>query len=443
MTKCISDRASVSIGFSAFGRQSVCADFDGGQISSDGGALLLREAERRLGLVGRLAAGITDPRRPELIEHDMATMIGQRVYGIALGCEDLNDHQTLRNDKMIQLMTATAKPAASPPTLCRMENNIDRKSLWRMAAAIFDTFIQSFGATIPDELILDFDATDDQIHGAQARRFFHGYYNNYCFLPLYVFCGTQLLCAYLRPSNIDASKHTRAILSLMVKQLRQKWPKVRIIVRGDSGFCRWQMMNWCDKHDVFYILGLAQNTRLKEVAKPFMEEAAQVCAETGQTQRVFGEFRYAAGTWDADRRVIVKAEHMVKGENPRFIVTNLGGDSKHLYERVYCARGEMENRIKEQQLGLFADRTSCHEFLPNQLRVMLSAAAYVLIEYIRRIALPGTELENAQVTSIRLKLFKIGARIACSVRRIVLHLSGGWPWQATFRQAAQKLMAVT
>ena len=440
MTHCIHVPASNSVRFSAFGRQLVIADFKGGQISSDGGALLLREAERSLNLVGQLAACLTDPRLPQLIKHDMPTMVGQRIYGIALGYEDLNDHQTLRNDKMIQLMTSTAKTAASPPTLCRMENSIDKKSLWRMAEVLFETFIKSFGKTNPKELILDFDATDDQIHGAQVGRFFHGYYHNYCFLPLYVFCGSQLLCAYLRPSNIDASRHTRAILGLMVKRLREKWPEVRIVVRGDSGFCRHKMMQWCDKNRVQYILGLAQNARLKDLAKPYTDEAAQTCAQTKQTQRIFGEFQYAAGTWDKERRVVVKAEHMVKGENPRFIVTNLAGDSKHLYEAIYCARGEMENRIKEQQLGLFADRTSCHEFLPNQFRVMLSAAAYVLMDHIRRIALAGTELAKAQVTTIRLKLFKIGARITWSVRRIVLQLSNGWPWHAVFRQAAARLM---
>ena len=240
--------------------------------------------------------------------------------------------------------------------------------------------------------MLDFDATDDRVHGLQEGRFFHGYYGDWCFLPLYVFCGEQLLVSYLRPSNIDAARHAPAILKLLVRRLRQAWPGVKIIFRGDSGFCRWKMLRWCERHGVDYIVGLAKNSRLLGLAEELNQSAETQYESAQEKQRLFGWLDYAAGTWDRERRVIAKAEHSGQGRNPRFVVTSLQGDAQALYDEVYCARGEMENRIKEQQLGLFADRTSCHGWWANQLRLLLSAAAYVLMETIRRVGLHGTEL---------------------------------------------------
>jgi hypothetical protein len=291
---------------------------------------------------------------------------------------------------------------------------------------LVELFIESHRAP-PKEVVLDFDATDDPVHGKQVGRCFNGYYDEYCFLPLYVFAGEQLLCAYLRPANIDAAKHAWAILALIVRRLRQAWPGVKIVFRGDSGFCRWRMLRWCDRHRVDYLVGLAKNKVLEKLAGPLMEQARRQFEQSQQKQRLFGELAYAAGTWDKPRRVIARIEHTDKGENPRFVVTSLGGDGKDLYERTYCARGEVENRIKEQQLGLFADRTSCHEFVANQFRLLLSSLAYVLVETLRRTALATTELAKAQVSTIRLKLLKIGALVQRSVRRIVIHLSESFP----------------
>lgn len=430
--------------FSSLKSQKIVADFDGGRLTSDGGGLLLREADRELGLVRRLAACIPDPRDPGLTVHDQETMLAQRIFGIALGYEDLNDHDTLRDDPLFSVLADKTpdpnEPLASSPTLCRFENRVDRRALVRMSEVFVETFIASRRKP-PKELILDFDATDDLVHGAQEQRFFHGYYDHYCFLPLYVFCGDQLLTAYLRPSNIDGSLHTRAILKLLVDRFREAWPDVKIILRGDSGFCRWRLMNWCDKHGVFYVLGLAQNKVLKRMSEPFMEQAEAAFKHTGDKQRQFHEIRYGAQTWGRKRRVIVKTEHLNKGENTRFVVTNLPEPSPtEIYDGIYIARGDMENRIKEQQLGLFADRTSCHKFVANQFRVLLASAAYVLIEHIRRIALKGTELSSAQVSTIRLKLFKIAARVVSSVRRVIFHLSSSCPYQSLFRQVAARLV---
>jgi hypothetical protein len=282
---------------------------------------------------------------------------------------------------------------------------------------LVEQFIDSFKRA-PRKLVLDFDATDDRVHGAQEGRFFHGYYDRYCFLPLYVFCRDQLLVSYLRPSRIDGAKHAWAILALLVKRLRQAWPKVRIVFRGDSGFCRWRMLSWCERNDVGYIVGISRNARLNALAQPLLAEAYHRFGQSGSKQRLFGEFAYAAATWDRKRRVIVKAEHTAQGSNPRYIVTNLSGTPKHLYDRLYCARGEMENRIKEQQLDLFADRTSCHRWWPNQFRLLMSGFAYALVEAIRRLALTGTELARAYVGTLRLKLLKIGAVILRNTRRV-------------------------
>ena len=428
--------------FSSLGRKKIHADFTGGHLTSDAGALLLREVDKRLGLIDTLAACFSDPRDPAKTQHTLRTLLAQRVFAIAMGYEDLNDHDQLRRDPLVQLLTERGvdqqQPLASASTLCRWENRIDRATLVRMASVFVQQFIASHKQA-PDQIVLDFDATDDPVHGQQEGRFFHGYYDHYCFLPLYVFCGDQLLAAYLRPSKIDGAKHSGAILKLLVDQFRRLWPTVKIVVRADSGFCRWRMLRWCDRHNVDYIVGLAKNAILERRLEPWMEKASERFAQNQQSQRLFTEFTYGAGTWDRPRRVLGKAEHNSYGSNPRFVVTSLQGDPQELYEHLYCQRGEMENRIKEQQLDLFADRTSCHSFLANQLRLLLSSAAYVLLESLRRLALQGTELTRAQVGTIRLKLLKIGARITWSVRRMVLHLATGYPLRSLFERVVRRL----
>jgi Transposase DDE domain group 1 len=440
------DCNSKTIAFTPLGRRKLLAEFDGGNISSDAGIVLLREVAAKCKLFERMAALVPDPRRPELIEHEQKTLLAQRILGIACGWEDLNDHHGLRIDPLMQVATERdvdeANPLASPATLCRLENRVGHQSCLKLSALLVELFIESFDVP-PQELVLDFDATDDPIHGNQEGRFFHGYYDNYCFLPLYVFCGQKLLASYLRPSNIDAARHSRAILKLLVDRLRRQWPEVKIIFRGDSGFCRWRLMRWCDRHGVDYVVGLARNKRLEKIAEPLMKTAQQRYDQTGQRQRLFTEFHYAADSWDRQRRVIHKAEHNSHGENPRFVVTSLSDEPQSLYEQIYCARGEMENRIKEQQLGLFAGRTSCHDFVANQFRVLLSSFAYALIQMLRCTALAGTELERAQVSTIRGKLLKIGAVITTSVRRIVLRLSSAYPLKELFQTVVSRLTDLT
>lgn len=433
--------------FSSLGRKKIAADFTGGTLTSDGGGLLLREVDRRLGLIDRLTECLTDPRDPAKIRHDLRTMLVQRIFGLALGYEDLNDHQTLRHDPLFAVLAnkpaRPEEPLASSPTLCRFENRIDRQTLVRMSAVLVENFIHSFEAP-PQELVLDFDATDDAVHGKQEGRFFHGYYDHYCFLPLYVFCEDRLLVSYLRPSNIDGALHAWAILKLLVQRFREVWPKVRIIVRGDSGFCRWKMMRWCDRRKVFYVLGIAKNSVLERHAASFLEEAEARFQESGVKQRYFHEVRYAAKTWDQQRRVIVKAERLLEGPNLRFVVTNLHDRKpQDVYDGLYIARGDMENRIKEQQGMLFADRTSCHAFLANQFRLLLSSTAYLLVEHLRRTTLHDTELAGAQVSTIRLKLFKVAARVMVSVRRVILNLSSAYPLQTLFRKLVQRLLQAT
>jgi hypothetical protein len=436
--------------FSRVRGRDLVADFSGGTITSDAGLLLLREADRRIGLLDASNDAIPDPRNPALLTHPQRTMLAQRVFGLACGYEDLNDHQRLRDDPVWQAATDHPGPddtaeLASPPTLCRLENRITRASLVRMAGVLVDQFVASFDSP-PESLTLDIDATDDPVHGGQQNRFFHGYYDGYCFLPLYVFCGSQLLVAYLRPANIGADRHAAAILKLLVTRLRRTWPHVRILLRGDSGFGRWKLMRWCDRHDVRYLLGLARNAVLQRAAEPLMAQVAEAHRLDGQSHRVFDTVSYAAQTWDRPRRVIVKAEHLAGGDdgkpNPRFVVTNLAGDPQELYESAdgYCGRGDAENRIKDQQLGLFADRTSCHDFLANQFRVLLAAAAYVLVDHVRRTALAGTDLARAEVRTIRLRLFKIGALVVKSVRRLVVRMATGYPWPDLFRLAARRLL---
>jgi hypothetical protein len=439
MTHCNPD----PLHFSRRGSKAVSADFQGGRLTTDAGALLLGELADRSGLLDALNDAIPDPRHPLFITHDQRTLIAQRVLAIALGYEDLNDHQALRADPALQTAAGLAPdpeaPLASPPTLCRLENRVDHRALVKLAGVLVDQFIAAHPRP-PEHLILDFDATDDPVHGNQEKRFFHGYYDHHCFLPLYVFCGDELLVAYLRPSDIDASRHARAVLKLLVRRLRAVWPEVTITIRADSGFCRWRLMRWCDSHGIGYILGLAKNPVLQRAARDEIERAERQFHKTGQPQRIFGSFSYAAGPWDRKRRVIVKAEHTAQGANPRFVVVNVPGDPQELYEDVYCQRGEAENRIKEQQLDLFADRTSCHRFVANQFRLLLSSAAYVLVQGFRRTALRGTELAEAQVGTIRLKLFKVAARVAVTVRRVVFHMSSSYPYQEVFREAYARVI---
>ena len=427
-----------SFEFPRVNRRIVEARFDGGDITSDGGVLLLRQADRLTGLSDSIARALSDPRRQASCDHDVPGLVRQRLYAIALGYEDLNDHDGLRQDVALQTAVERDQWLASASTLCRFENRADRETAWRLHEVLLDQFIASFKRA-PKKLILDFDATDDPVHGEQDGRFFHGYYRHYCFLPLYVFCGHQLLVSYLRPSNIDGAKHGWAILSLLVKRLRQVWPKVRIIFRGDGGFCRWKMLRWCDHHEVGYIIGLAKNKRLNRLTASLQDEAAACFAATGHKVRWFTDFQYAARSWDGARRVIAKIEHSQHGVNPRYVVTNLEGDAKQLYDKLYCARGDMENRIKENQLDMFGDRTSCQHWWPNQFRLLLASLAYTLIEAIRRIALKGTELANAYVGTIRLKLFKIGAVILKNTRRIRFLLASGCPYKELYFLAANRL----
>jgi hypothetical protein len=360
------------------------------------------------------------------------------VYAVALGHEDVNDHAGLRDDLALQTAVGRDRRLASPSTVGRLDRAADRAWAWAAHLSMVETFIASFDAP-PEELILDFDATDDAVHGHQVGRFFHGYYDHYCFLPLYVFCGDHLLVSYLRPSNIDGAKHAWAVLALLVKRLRQAWPDVRIILRADSGFCRHRMLSWCERHGIGYIVGLAKNARLNDLAAPWMETAANHFAEGGVKQRLFVDLRYGARSWKARRRVIARIEHGAKGANPRYVVTNLEGAAQDLYDKLYCQRGEMENRIKEQQLDLFADRTSCHDWWPNQFRLILSSLAYSLIEAIRRRALKGTDMARAQAGTIRLKLLKIGAVVIRNTRRVSLHLSTACPDKALFHLVAARL----
>ena len=330
------------------------------------------------------------------------------------------------------------REVASAPTLCRVEKWADRATAVRLSELLVEQFIASFDAA-PEELVLDFDATDNPLHGQQEGRFFHGYYDCYCYLPLYVFCGQQLLCAYLRPSRIDAAKHAAAILKLLVRRLRQAWPEVRIIFRGDSGFCRQLLINWCERSGVHYVIGLARNPKLESIVALAQLALQDDYERSGVKQRLIDEFAYAAQTWRHERRVITRLECGPQGQNPRFVVTNLTADAATLYEQLYCQRGEAENRIKEAQVGLFATRTSCHVFASNQLRVLLAALAYVLIERMRALALQGTDLATAQIDTLRIKLLKLAAVVTRNTRRIRLYFASNWPSAPIFAQAMRAL----
>jgi len=433
MTKCKSE----SISFPAVKGRKFEAQFSGQAITSDGGGALLRAADAVINLLPRVAKGFSDYRRKSHCAHSIADILKQRVYALALGYEDLNDHDTLRNDPALQAVVGRDVKLASSSTLCRFENRVDKQTLWSLSEVLVDIFIESF-ESVPEEIVLDFDSTDDRVHGNQEKKFFHGYYDHHCFLPLYVFCGDHLLAAYLRPSNIDNAMHAQAILGLLVERIRQSWPDVRIIYRGDSGFCRWKTLRWCERNEVKYILGLAKNKRVGAKADSFIMDAHCRFLNSGKKQKLFGEISYGAQSWDRERRVIVKAEHLPKGANPRYVVTNLEGKPAEIYQE-YCARGEMENRIKEQKLYLFSDRTSCSKWLPNQFRVLLSGLAYTLLNTIRRLGLLGTDMARAQCDTIRLKLLKIGAAVIRNTRRIRLLLSNSYPYKKLFQLVSSRL----
>jgi hypothetical protein len=452
-----------SFEFAAEGSRQVVARFDGGTITSDAGGLLLRQTDQRIQLLKRLAECFTDGRDPEQVEHRLEQLLAQRVFGLALGYEDLNDHDQLRADPLLAVMAGCAdvtgqkrkqerdrgNPLAGKSTLNRLEQSRERPDRYRKinynAQAIDELWVQIFlesHAEEPDEIILDLDATDTPLHGEQEGRFFHGYYDAYCYLPLYIFCGDHLLCARLRPSNIDASKGSGWEVRRIVRQIRQRWSGVRILLRADSGFARQRLMRWCEKHGVDYVFGLARNDRLGKKITAAMEQAKAESAHTGKAARVYVEFSYQTRkSWSRARRVVAKAEYTTDKENPRFVVTSLGAtewEAQALYEKLYCARGEMENRIKEQ-LSLFSDRMSTAKLRSNQLRLYLSSAAYVLVQALRRLALRGTDLAQAQVETIRRKLLKIGAQVRVTVRKVWVSMASSYPWPAIFAQAWRQL----
>src|SRR3954452_16750064 len=453
--------------FPMVGSREVLADFNGGDISSDGGALLLRETERLTGIVRQFAACFTDHRNPDLTEHTVEELIAQRVYALALGYEDLNDHDDLRRDPLLATVVGKPDPTgkarqrkrdrgkalAGKSTLNRLEltpvgADADRgykKIPCRThdVERLFVTLFLQAHSHPPERIVLDRDATDDPIHGHQLGRFFHGYYKGYCYLPLYIFCGDHLLCARLRPADIDASAGSVKQLQRIVAQIRQAWPEVKITIRADSGFCRDPIMAWCEANGVDYVLGLAQNTRLKAMIATEQEQARVEFERTKGPARVFTDLRYRTlESWGRERRVVAKAEHLAKGANPRFVVTSLtaeGRAAKPLYEEDYCGRGEMENRIKEQQLHLFADRTSTATMRGNQVRLFFSSIAYVLLEALRRLGLAGTELARAQCQTIRSKLLKIGALVRVTVRKVWVKLSSSSPYAEAFRRVHANL----
>jgi Transposase DDE domain group 1 len=449
--------------FQVLSRRSVVADFDAGMVTSDAGGLLVREAASRIRLMERVASCFTDARDPARAEHGIRSLVAQRIYGLALGYEDLNDHDQLRRDPLFAVLVGKADVTgedrarerdrgcalAGKSTLNRLEQapaaeeddrycriSYDSRKLDRL---LVELFIESHTCP-PRQIILDLDATDDPVHGTQEGRFFHGYYGHYCFLPLYIFCGEHLLRARLRPSNIDASAGALEEVASIVAQIREQWRDVQIVLRADSGFAREAIMSWCEESGVDYVFGLAKNSRLiRRLARP-MKRARRRFGRTGQAARVYHAFWYRTReTWSRSRRVIGKAEYLEKGPNPRFLVTNLPTEAKPLYEDIYCARGDMENRIKEQQLDLFADRTSAARMRSNQLRLYFSSFAYVLLDHLRRVGLRGTELARAQCGTIRLKLLKIGALISVSVRRVRLRMASGYPYAVIFRQALANL----
>ena len=463
----VNEARSTYLNFPILGARQVVGCFDGGDISSDGGSLLLRKVEQITSIIGQFASCFRDHRNPELIEHSLEHLVAQRVYALALGYEDLNDHDDLRLDPLLATVVGKLDPTgqsrtrkrdkgkalAGKSTLNRLELTpvgADEGSRYKKITcntrAVEDLFIELFlqaHPAPPDRIVLDLDATDDPIHGHQLGRFFHGYYKNYCFLPLYIFCGDHLLCARLRPSDIDASAGSLKQVQRIVARIRRSWPKVKIVLRADSGFCRDPIMTWCEANNVDYLFGLAQNPRLLKLITAELEQARQQFEATKTPARIFAERTYQTlDTWSRERRVVAKAEHLEKGANPRFVVTSLKLEehpAQELYERDYCGRGEMENRIKEQQLHLFADRTSTATMRANQIRLFFSSIAYVLLEALRRLGLTGTVMAEAQCQTIRLKLLKIGALIQVTVRKVWVRLASSCPSADVFHQAFHNL----
>jgi hypothetical protein len=433
------------------------AAFDGGAISSDAGALLLGETERAIRLTERFAACFTDARVSSLVEHSVGTLVMQRVVGIALGYEDLNDHDELRHDPVLAVLAGKLEarrsecaPLAGKSTLNRLELSRAEPTRYHKvshdAAAIETLFVDLFleaHARAPEQIILDLDATDDPLHGRQEGRFFHGYYDCYCYLPLYIFCGRHLLAAKLRRSNIDGAAGAVEEVARIVAQIRRRWPRVRILLRGDSGFARETLMAWCEANRVDFLFGLARNERLEAAIKDELIVAAVESIRTSKPARRFKDFTYATlDSWSRSRRVIGKAEVTGGDANPRFVVTSLASaevGGQHLYEKIYCPRGEMENRIKECQLDLFADRTSTATMRANQLRLWFASMAYVLLCALRRIGLAYTQFADATCGTIRLKLLKLGALVRISVRRIKLAMASACPWQHEFALAHARL----
>lgn len=420
------------------GRRVIEAAFDGGDIVSDGGVLLLRQVDQRIGLTKAIARVFDDRRRRASVAHGMRELFAQRIYGLCCGWEDVCDHNVLRRDLALQTAVGRVNDLASAPTLSRLETSATREHAAALHGVLLDQFIASKSGR-PKELILDIDATHMPLHGAQEKAHFHRYYDNYCYLPLYVFCGQDILACVLRPSSRDPASILSALIKLITRRLRQKWPRVRIIVRGDSGFCRPQALRRFEKWDLHYIIGLQKNAALLQRVELAELALGDMYHKAGSKQRMIGEFDYAARSWNRERRVIARLEHDAHGRNPRFVVTNLKGGPKALYERVYCARGEAENRIKEAQLDLFGRRASCHKFQANQLRLLLAAFAYTLMINLRRLALVGTELAHACTSTIRTKLLKIGAAIVRNTRRVRVLLASQHPLQHVFIGAARAL----
>jgi hypothetical protein len=463
-TECRSEKLE----FQACGARQVVAEFNGGTITSDGGVLLLKEVEVKRKIINQFAACFTDHRDPDKIEHTVEDLVGQRIYGLALGYEDLNDHDWLRRDPLLAAAVGKIDPEgqerrreadrgkglAGKSTLNRLELRSDdpaKNGRYKKIALdekkvddfFIDIFVQAHEEP-PKLIVIDLDATDDPLHGKQEGRFFQGYYREYCYLPLYFFCGDFLLCSRLRTADKQPGSVALEDIKLIVKRLREHWPEVSIWFRGDSGFSRDDIMTWCeDTEGVEYLFGQAKNKRLEKLLAEEMAEAKKKFESTGQAARVFGDFRYETlDSWSRERRVVGKAEHLEKGANPRFVVTSLSREeypAQSLYEDHYCARGEMENRIKEQQLELFADRTSTHYLKSNQVRLWFSSVAYVLMNEMRRLGLGGTEMEQAQCGTIRLRLLKIGAQVQVTVRRVVVRLASSYPFQELFLEIYRRL----
>jgi hypothetical protein len=451
MTECNQDRFEFA---SAHGRREIVAEFSGGTVSSDGGALLLQEADSKMNLLARFSQCFMDRRNPVLIEHSIEQMIRQRVYALALGYEDLNDHEQLRQDPLLSALAGKAQPGSEPlagkSTLNRMElgagiaSRYKKITFWRDSVdeLLVNVFLDAHPVA-PQQIVLDIDTTDMALHGNQEGKFYHGYYKHYCYLPLYIFCGDHVLCARLRPSSIGPAVGSRKEVERVVQQIRQSWPEVSIILRGDSGFCSDELMTWCEKNRVDFVVGMARNSRVEGLISGSLAEAKQQFEATPQPARIFVEFEYETlkGTWSKKRRVVAKAEHINGKSNPRFIVTSLDSErweKQKLYEELYCARGDMENRIKEQFV-LFADRVSASTMRANQQRIYLSVIAYTLLNGLRRLGLQTTTMATAQVGTIRLKLLKIGALIQVTVRKVWVRLASSYPYQALFSQVLQQL----